>query len=289
MLTVQARAKINIALDVKRRLPNGYHEVDMIMQSIDLADSIALEPDDAIVLVGDLRQTPSGPENLVWRAAEAMRNRAAGRSGVRISLHKKIPVAAGLGGGSADAAAVIAGLNRMWRLGLSTDELHRIGGTLGADVPFCLRGGAARATGIGTELKYAPGAHGVSVVLFCPPYPVSTAEVYQSLRLDSGISHPDISEVWRSWRAGDLAGVRATWGNVLETATFALHPPLAERKRQMAKIAGSGVLMSGSGPTLFCLADTQTEARKIQSAMSGWPGETIVAQTVSDGLLFGGD
>lgn len=289
MLTVQARAKINIALDVLRRRPDGYHDVDMIMQSIDLVDQISLEPSEGMRLEGDLKETPAGPDNLVWKAAEAMRDLAPGRPGVRITLKKGIPVAAGLGGGSADAAAVIAGLNRVWDLGLTDDRLQQIGGTLGADVPFCIRGGAARANGIGTELEYSPGTAGLFVILFHPLVAVSTAQVYQALRLGEATKHPDIDAVWRRWQEGDLSGVMSGWGNVLENVTFSMHPDLADYKRRLAETAKTEALMSGSGPTLFCLTRSEGDAVRVGNTLREWPGETFVVHTVSDGLVFGGE
>lgn len=289
LLTLKARAKINIALDVLRRRPDGFHDVDMVMQSIDLADDIGLEPSPRLELGGELCGTPKGPANLVWRAAMAMQQKVSGAPGVRITLRKRIPVAAGMGGGSADAAAVLVGLNKLWNAGLGEDALEEIGATIGSDIPFCIRGGLARAIGTGTTLIPSAGSPALYIVLFCPHIAVSTADVYRALALEKVRRHPDMECVWQAWQEGDLDRVRAQWGNILEIPAFQMHPELESYHRRLAELAGSDVRMSGSGPSLFCIIDDESRGRAILRALSGWPGKACMVKTAARGVMFGGE
>lgn len=288
MLTLRARAKLNIALDVLGRRTDGYHDVDMVMQSIDLADCIGLEPSERLELSGELAGTPEGPGNLVWRAVRAMQQRVSGCPGVRITLYKRIPVAAGLGGGSADAAAVLVGLNQLWNAGLTEETLEDIGATVGSDVPFCIRGGLARATGTGTTLRQSAAFSAFYILLFCPDIPVSTADVYHALDLEKVRRHPDMESVWHAWQAGDLDKVRARWGNVLEMPAFQMHPELESYHRRLLEVAGTDVRMSGSGPSLFCIVEDESRGRVILQALSDWPGRSYLVKTADRGVMFGG-
>lgn len=306
LLVLSAHAKVNLCLDVLKRRPDGYHEVDMILQSIDLADEVMLEQIgfESIELGGALAGTPCGPENLVWKAAMLLASHAeacgrgggGGRRGVRITLNKKIPTAAGLGGGSADAAAVLAGLNQLWNLSLSLSELEALSAKLGADVPFCISGGCARARGIGTELTFLPGAGGsqqgappLNLVLFTPHIPVSTAAVYHNLNLDHCAWHPKVASVWEGCRLSDINLITGHWGNVLQPVTFNMHPELERLKNRFESLAGTPVIMSGSGPSLFTIQPDVTAAQNLAAQMRDWPGQVFAVKTFPCGVDFGGN
>lgn len=284
MVALAARAKINVCLDVLERRADGYHNVDMVLQSIALADRVELEHWPSIELDGDLGGTPAGPDNLALRAAHLLAERAGRQLGARITLRKTIPVAAGLAGGSADAAAVLSGLNHLWELEFPESELEVLGASLGSDVPFCIRGGAARATGTGTELEFAHDSPAFFVALFCPDIPVSTADVYHRLELNESTIHPNVGQVWHNWAMSDLAAVQAGFGNVLESVTLRLHPDLARYKREMSVAACAPALMSGSGPSLFCIVPTIDAARRALDVTHSWPGRSFLTQTVPGGI-----
>lgn len=304
LIVLSAHAKVNLCLDVIKRRPDGYHEVDMILQSISLADEVMLEQSSNIELCGALAGTPCGPENLVWKAAMLLvplageRGRDDGkvrgcnrntRRGVRITLNKKIPTAAGLGGGSADAAAVLVGLNQLWDLSLSLPELEALGAKLGADVPFCISGGCARARGIGTELAFLQGRPSLlNLVLFTPHIPVSTAAVYSNLNLGHCAWHPDVASVWEGCRHSDTNMITGHWGNVLQPVTFSMHPELARFKDRFENLAGTPVIMSGSGPSLFTIQPDASAAQNLTEQMRDWPGQVFAVTTFPCGVDFGG-
>lgn len=322
-IVLSAHAKVNLSLDVLKRRPDGYHEVDMILQSIDLADEVILEHSDAIELCGALAETPNGPENLVWKAAALLatfveeQERAGGRGvpgrgertrvksgragrvvrGVRITLNKEIPAAAGLGGGSADAAAVLVGLNQLWDLSLSIPELEALGAKLGADVPFCIRGGCARARGIGTELTFLQGAQSSSgvriplldLVLFTPHIPVSTAEVYRYFDSHHCTWHPDVTAVWEGCQHSNMSLIARHWGNVLQPVTLGMHSELAQLRDRFESLAGTPVIMSGSGPSLFTVQPDAAAAQNLANQMRDWPGQVFAVSTFPCGVDFGGN
>jgi 4-diphosphocytidyl-2-C-methyl-D-erythritol kinase len=282
LLVLKARAKINLALDVLFRRPDGYHEVAMVMQSVALADRVTLEADSAISVAATAAELECGPSNLAYRAAALLRERCGVDCGVRITLEKNIPLAAGLAGGSADAAAVLRGLNRLWGLGLKLAELENIGAALGSDVPFCLRGGTALATGRGEALAPLPPLPSVWVVLAKPPVAVSTAWVYGNYRGDRVETHPDVEGMKACLAGGDLTGVAARLGNVLETVTVPAHPEIAALKAAMLEHGAMASLMSGSGPTVFGLVDSLRRAEEIAAALrsstSAWVAVTETAR-----------
>lgn len=262
---LKAPAKINLSLDVLHRRPDGYHEVDMVMTMIDLADRIALEERDD----GDIRLwsnsgiIPLDEHNLAWRAAALLRERFGIRKGVTISIYKEIPVSAGLAGGSSDAAAVLKGLNHLWRLGASLEELMEIGQALGSDVPFCLLQGTARATGRGERLEPLPTMPSCWVVLAKPPIGISTADVYGQLDVSEIQERPDTAALIAALTTGDFQGIVRHMGNVLEPVVFRRHPEVAALKDRMLRFAKQGVLMSGSGPTVYALLRQEAQARKL--------------------------
>ncbi|HWQ62577.1 MAG TPA: 4-(cytidine 5'-diphospho)-2-C-methyl-D-erythritol kinase, partial [Negativicutes bacterium] len=222
-----------------------------------------------------------GPTNLAYRAAALLRERCGSDRGVRITLAKNIPLAAGLAGGSADAAAVLRGLNALWRLGLTPSDLEEYGAALGSDVPFCLRGGTALATGRGELLAPLPALPHVWVVLAKPPVDVSTAWVYGNYQGERVTVHPDISGMTASLAGGNLAGVVSRLANVLETVTVPAHPQVAALKAAMLEHGAMASLMSGSGPTVLGLVGDRRRAEKIAAALrssaAGWVAVTETA------------
>lgn len=283
MLTLKAFAKINLALDVLYKRPDGYHEVAMVMQAVSLADTITLtsQPDD-IVLTVSIPGLPGDSSNLAYRAAALLREYAGTRQGVNIALDKQIPMAAGLAGGSADAAAVLKGLNCLWKLNLSLAELSKLAAKLGSDVPFCLYNGTMLATGRGELLAPLAPLPKCYVVLAKPAVEVPTAWVYQQFVADRVEVRPDIKAMSKFLDQGSLAGVAGSLANVLESVTIPAHPEIAKIKASMLKYGAMAALMSGSGPTVFGLADCRKQAEAIASRLKadGIP-EVFVAETVS--------
>ena len=249
-ISVKAFAKVNLSLDVLGKREDGYHEVEMVMQSISLHDELHFFPSRILSLTTNERRLPTDGRNLIIRAAEKLIEYTGRRKGARIVLHKSIPVGAGLGGGSADAAATLVGLNRFWDLNLPTTTLVKIAATLGADVPFFLTGGTVLARGIGEQLTPLPPLPPVPVLLTKPPFTVSTAMVYKKLDLGPGDQHPETDQIVSLLKEGELLSITKYWGNLLEKVTLRLYP---EVKEVMDWLAGLGfpVRMTGSGPTLY--------------------------------------
>ncbi len=263
-LRLRACAKVNLAIDVVRRRPDGYHDVRMIMQMLDLCDFVTLRrmEEAGIRLSCDHPDLPCDDGNIAYRAAALMMERFDLQGGVRIEIEKHIPLAAGMAGGSTDCAAVLQGMNALFQLGLDLKQLMDIGVTLGADVPFCLMQGTALSEGIGEILSPLPSMPDLPVLIAKPPIGVSTKYVYEHLRLDEQIIHPDIDGMVRALQDGDLAGITERLGNVLETVTIPEHPEIAEIKKIMEDHGAAGALMSGSGPTVFGIFTGKEEAEK---------------------------
>ncbi len=276
-----ARAKINLAIDVLGKRADGYHEVAMVMQSVALADRVTLAAAEGISVSATGAELDCGPANLAYRAAALLQEKCGCGRGVRITLAKNIPLAAGLAGGSADAAAVLRGLNVFWRLGLAPSDLEEYGAALGSDVPFCLRGGTVLATGRGELLKPLPSMPHAWVVLAKPPVDVSTAWVYGNYRGERVAAHPDIGGMTASLAGGDLTGVASRLANVLESVTVPAHPQIAALKAAMLEHGAMASLMSGSGPTVFGLVQDRDQATKIaaslRSSAAGWVAVTETA------------
>lgn len=269
-LKLKATAKINLGLDVLRRRGDGYHDLRMIMQSIYLYDQIEMKKteESGISVSTNLSFLPTGPENLVYRAAKLLTDEFSISSGVKIYLKKYIPVAAGLAGGSSDAAAVLVGMNRMFRLGLSRKELMERGVKIGADVPYCIMRGTALAEGIGEILTRLPDTPDAFVVLAKPPIHVSTAFVYGNLKADQLTSHPDIDAQVQAIRDGDLYRMADLMGNVLESVTIPAYPVIAEIRDCMKRCGAVNAMMSGSGPTVFGLFDDEKKAKKAYETLN---------------------
>ncbi|OAT82945.1 4-(cytidine 5'-diphospho)-2-C-methyl-D-erythritol kinase [Desulfotomaculum copahuensis] len=280
MLELAAHAKINLSLDIKGRRADGYHELETVMQSIALHDRLVFSAaaDGAISLECDSGEVPAGPENLVYRAALLLRENTRCRRGVRISLAKRIPVAAGLGGGSADAAAALAGLNRFWNLGLPPAVLCSLAAVLGADVPFCLRGGTALARGKGELLTPLPALPAMGVVLAKPPFGVSTARVYAAYDQRPAGPGPDTAAMLAAIEQRDPAAVARCLGNVLEPVTASLHPVINDIRRALLRAGAMNALMSGSGPAVFGLCRDEREAGRVAARLTDVPGKILVTR-----------
>ncbi len=277
-LYLQAPAKINLGLDVTGKRPNGYHDLRMIMQTVKLHDEVYLKRTKAsgIRMETNLRYIPSDQNNLVWKAAQLLLEEFPQEDGVFIKLTKRIPVAAGLAGGSSDAAAVLMGVNRLFDLGLSRQELMDRGVKIGADVPYCIMGGTALAEGIGEELTPLPAPPTCKVVLAKPPIHVSTKEVYGALHLDDSTVHPPIDTQIEALRAGDLTALCRNMGNVLEDVTIPGHPEVAALKEAMLQGGADGAMMSGSGPTVFGLfADEKLAFRTADALIKDFEGCSV--------------
>lgn len=262
-LNLKALAKINLGLDVLRRREDGYHEVRMIMQTIHLYDKIQIRklPKPGIEVSTNLYYLPVNENNLVYKAAKLLMDEFQITEGVHIGLKKHIPVAAGMAGGSSDAAAVLFGVNRMFRLGLSRQQLMERGVKIGADVPYCILRGTALAEGIGEKLTSLPPAPKCPVLIAKPPISVSTRMVYENLKLDESTVHPDIDAVINAIEAGDARAMAEHMGNVLESVTCVRYPVIGQLKDIMVKYGAMNAMMSGSGPTVFGLFPDRKTAR----------------------------
>lgn len=262
-LDVKARAKINLGLDVCRRLENGYHEVKMVMQTVDIYDELSLkkrlEPD-IILLISSTDDLGKLEDNLIYKAARLMQEHFNIRQGIEISLKKNIPVAAGMAGGSTDAAATMLAMNEMFALGRSKKELMELALPLGADIPFCIMGGTALAEGIGERLTPLPAPPDAVLVVVKPPIMVPTGKVYQSLDLNGLEKHPDIDGMVRALDEGDLKGITQRMENVMETVTEAEFPIITDIKRMLTGNGALNAMMSGSGPSIFGVFTNETRA-----------------------------
>lgn len=261
-LKMKARAKINLGLDVLKKREDGYHELRMVMQTIDLCDEIVLAPvkEQGIFVRTNRPELPVDERNLVYRAARLLMEEFGISGGIRIDLDKQIPMAAGLAGGSSDGVAVLKGMNKLYGLGLSRQQLCERGVKLGADIPYCIMGGTVLAEGIGERLTALPAAPGCHVLLAKPWIDVSTGFVYGQLRADELAAHPDIDGQADAVRRGDFAEMAGLMGNVLETVTIPAHPVIQEIKEEMLRLGAAGAMMSGSGPTVFGLFDGREKA-----------------------------
>lgn len=267
-ISVKALAKINLGLDVIRRREDGYHEVCMVMQTIHLYDrlDIAKNKSGEITIETNLSFLPTNENNLVYKAAKLLRDEFHINDGIHVNLQKRIPVAAGMAGGSTDAAAVLYGMNKIFDLGLSTRELMERGVKIGADVPYCIMRGTALAEGIGEKLTPLPPMVKCPVLIAKPAINVSTKFVYENLKPDS-IVHPDMQRLIADIREKDLHKIVADMGNVLETVTIPAYPVIAEIKEHMMNHGAAGAMMSGSGPTVFGLFEDEKTAENAYEAM----------------------
>ena len=263
---IKAYAKINLGLDVVRRRPDGYHEVKMIMQTISLHDELRFEETGGKEIILVSNDNPLLPEdakdNLIYKAAECIRREYGMERGVKITLQKNIPIAAGMAGGSTDAAAVVHGLNELWQLSMSREKMQELSVKLGADIPYCIMGGTALSEGIGEVLTPLPAPPHAYILIAKPDISVSTKFVYENLHADTLQKHPDIDGIVTALADGDLYGVTDRMANVLATVTDPEHPVIDEIKKLMMASGAVNALMSGSGPTVFGIFDDEEKAKK---------------------------
>lgn len=280
-MKIKARAKINLSLDIIGVRPDGYHEILTVMHPLELHDKLEITQSAGELEVGCHHpDVPSGPDNLAYRAADLLRSECGCNMGANIYIRKHIPVAGGLAGGSADAAAVMTALNNIWGLGLEKDRLMKLGEKIGADVPFCLSGITALAAGKGEALTPIPSFPGLGVVLVKPPFGVSTASIYSLYDSSPGGVRPDTKAMVQAVEKRDYRAVTALLCNVLEPVTASLHPEIYEIKKAIIAAGADGVIMSGSGPTVFGLCRSPGDAL-IVAARLDLPGcRVIVNETV---------
>ncbi len=268
-IQLKAMGKINLGLDVVRRRPDGYHEVKMVMQTVNLYDKVRITAEDTpgIRVTSNLSFLPVNENNIVYKAAAMLMERYPIQKGVAIDLEKHIPVAAGMAGGSTDGAAVLYGMNRLFDLKLTRDQLMELGVKLGADVPYCLMRGTALSEGIGEVLTPLPGMPDCHILIARPPVSVSTKFVYENLHLENIGRHPDIDGIVAAIKDGDLYGMCSRLENVLETVTIVHHPEIETIKTFMKEHGAVNALMSGSGPTVFGIYDDEDKAKEACEAI----------------------
>ena len=268
-IRVRAHGKINLGLDVLGRRDNGYHDVRMIMQSVGLYDNVEIvnlgnsasgKPE--IDIDTNLKYLPNNENNLAYKAAMLLMEEFYISKHIAIRIKKMIPVAAGMAGGSADAAAVLKGVNKLFGLGLSNEELKKRGVTLGADIPYCIDGGTALSEGIGEILTPLPPMPPCIILLVKPPINVSTKLVYEKLDSKEIEYHPDIDGMIETIKAGDLVGMASKLGNVLQTVTEAEYPIITYIKEKMFSMGALNSMMSGSGPTVFGIFNDRAKAKE---------------------------
>ncbi len=263
-LELKALGKINLGLDVLGRRENGYHDVRMVMQTLYLYDNVTLtkKATPGIEIESNLFYLPKNEENIAWKAAKLLMDEFDIKEGIKIHLDKHIPVAAGMAGGSSNAAAVLYGMNQMFRLGLSPKDLMDRGVKLGADVPYCIMRGTVLAEGIGEKLSPLPPLPKCYILIAKPPISVSTKMVYEKLDSCEIKEHPDIDGILDGLKAQDLKKVASSMGNVLEKVTIEAYPVIARIKECMLESGALGSMMSGSGPTVFGIFEDRKTAKE---------------------------
>jgi len=272
----RAKAKINLGLDVIRRREDGYHEVKMIMQSVDIMDILTFtktKTHGIKIIAGDsavAEHIPTDDRNLIYKAAKLLLEKFPERiTGVEIHLEKNIPVAAGMAGGSTDAASTLTAMNELFELELSVEELMRFGVKIGADVPYCIIGGTALSEGIGEILTPVSTPPFCYLVIAKPDLYVSTKFVYENLKLSEDTKHPDIDALLEAIKEGDLHTMAKRMENILETVTVVKYPVIEEIKEMLCKFGALNALMSGSGPTVFGIFENEGDAKKAYDTVWG--------------------
>ena len=283
-LTRRAYGKINLGLDVIRKRPDGYHDVKMIMQMVTICDELTFEKivENKIIIKTDKADLPIDDNNLIYIATKKLLNYIGSKQGLKITLKKNIPIAAGMAGGSTDAAATLLGINELLRAGIAKEELMKIAVTIGADVPFCIEGGTALSEGIGEKLTPLTPPSACFLLIAKPDICVSTKYVYENLHADTLAVHPDIDGMAEALSRQDLKGVSSRLGNVLETVTIAQYPIIGNIKKAMLESGAMNSLMSGSGPTVFGLYQTKqlAEAAREKLELTALAKELFVAEFV---------
>lgn len=281
MISLKAHAKINLSLDVLNKRDDGYHNLRMIMQTIQLHDTIFIEKIPSGVEIDCVASyVPNNSTNIACKAAEAMISKFNLDAGVRIKIDKKVPVAAGLAGGSADAAAVIKGVNSLFNLSIQQNELMDIASTIGADVPYCIMGGTALAEGIGEELTSLSLLKDIPILIVKPKIGVSTAWVYKNLDFDKIISRPDTEALISAIQNKDIKFIAQNMRNVLESVTVIKHPIIEKIKKILLEEGAIGSMMSGSGPSVFGIFEDKDKAISAYKKIKKSKNECILTYTI---------
>lgn len=290
-ITLKSRAKINLSIDVLGKRQDGYHLVEMIMQTIDLYDLIEIneKDNDQITIKSTSDEIPLDCNNLVYKAANLIKKTFNINKGVEIHIKKNIPVAAGMAGGSSNAAAVLVGLNKLWNLNLSNQQLEKIGLKLGADVPFCINGGAVLASGIGEELTLIKGLTKDVCILVCKPdLFVSTKEVYECIDSKDIDKRPNNKFLIECLKNEETRQLAENMFNVLEGVTMDKHPVIQQIKDIMTNNRALGAMMSGSGPTVFGLYENREDAVKCKAILEKQFKQTFVVACEEKGVEVNG-
>ena len=280
-IEIQAYGKVNLALDVLYKREDGYHEIDTVMQQISLRDTLIIENTDKknIEIHSNKRELPLDSSNLVYKAWDSIVKKTGVRRGVSVDIKKNIPIAAGLAGGSSNAAATLRALNTLWDLKLSEDELYLLARDIGADVPYCLMGGTAHAQGIGEKLRRLKPFREKHMLLFNPGIEVSTAQVYKNLKLD-GPSGVDIEKLISYIERDDLLNVAKNMKNIMEKTVIAEYPIIGKVKEDMNELGALGSLMSGSGATVFGLFEDPEKLDDCKKKLEKIKGLAIKCKTL---------
>jgi len=280
LLLERAYAKINLTLDVLGKREDGYHEVDMVMQTVDMSDLLWIEEiaGHGVEVESNVSHIPRDNRNLAVAAAHCFQAHSGIDRGLRIRIEKQIPVAAGLAGGSADAAAVLRGLNRLWKTGYSADELAYIGGQIGSDVPFCVYGGCAIARGRGERIERVNHDFKAWVVLIKPPVFVSTADVYRAMSSSDYVTKSTSGRMVHALRAASFDEVQELVGNGMRATTERLYPEVQVLRQRIENVSMMPVFMSGSGPTLFSLVPAQSTGQRLYNALRGFTREVYLCR-----------
>ncbi|BAH80643.1 4-(cytidine 5'-diphospho)-2-C-methyl-D-erythritol kinase [Streptococcus dysgalactiae] len=283
MVTIieRAPAKINLGLDIQGKRSDGYHDLSMVMVSIDLCDYVTVDhlDEDRIVFSSNCPKMPTNHNNDVYKAAQLMKDRFQIKTGVSLFLEKRIPVCAGMGGGSSDAAATIRALNQLWHLDLSQKDMIEIGMQIGSDVPYCLVAGCAQVTGKGEVVSQLAGQLSSWVVLVKPEFGISTRTVFPDINCDT-ISRVSIANLVAAIEAGDYNGILAEMGNSLEGISIAKRPFIQKIKDKMMQSGADIALMTGSGPTVFALCQTEKQANRVVNSLKGFCKEVYKVRTL---------
>ncbi|EQK40471.1 4-(cytidine 5'-diphospho)-2-C-methyl-D-erythritol kinase [[Clostridium] bifermentans ATCC 638] len=286
-IDLKSRAKVNLSIDVLGKREDGYHLVEMIMQTIDLYDKLKITEieENSILIKSNSLDIPLNEDNIMYKAVNLLKNQFNIEKGIEISIEKNIPVAAGMAGGSSNAAAVLVGLNKLWNLGLSENELKDIGLKLGADVPFCITGGSALAEGIGEELTNIKGLPEDLNILVCKPNIfVSTKEVYQSLNMDKVKRRPQNKKLIDALQKEDVKFISENMVNVLEEVTSLKYSEIGQIEDIMIKNKALGSMMSGSGPTVFGLFDNKDCAIKAKEDLQAKYNQVYLVKSSNKGV-----
>lgn len=280
-ITEKAPAKINLTLDVLHKREDGYHELEMVMTSVDLADHVTLKTikENKIIIQSNNGFLPLDQRNHAYKAAMLIKETFNIQLGVEMMIKKNIPIAAGLAGGSSDAAATLRGLNQLWELNLSLDELAILGAEVGSDVPYCIYGGTAFASGRGEKIEPLKDVPQCWVVLVKPKKGISTGTVFNALCYDT-LRHPDTHSMITAIDEQDYSAMTKLVGNSLEETSIIRQPSIAKIKQKMISFGADAALMSGSGPTIFALCHKYSRAQRVYNGLKGFCNEVYLVRTL---------